>query len=59
MNGFDEVNKLAKNNPNIEFILPIHPNPNVQKYKHLLTEVTVIETIISFKIIRYFSKNVS
>lgn len=42
---FAEVNKLAKNNPNLEFILPIHPNPNVQKHKHLLTNVNVIEPL--------------
>ena len=42
---FSEVNKLAKNNPNLEFILPIHPNPNVKKYKHIFTDVTVIEPL--------------
>lgn len=42
---FTEVNKLAENNPNLEFILPIHPNPNVQKYKHLLTNVSVVEPL--------------
>ena len=40
---FTEVNKLAKSNPHLEFILPIHPNPNVQKHKHILTDVNVIE----------------
>ena len=42
---FTEVNDLAKNNPDLEFILPIHPNPNVQKYKHLLTNVNVVEPL--------------
>jgi UDP-N-acetylglucosamine 2-epimerase (non-hydrolysing) len=42
---FTEINKLAKNNPDLEFILPIHPNPNVQKHKHLLSNVTVIEPL--------------
>mgnify|MGYP003114024913 CR=1 FL=1 len=42
---FDEVNKLAKNNSDLEFILPIHPNPNVQKYKHILTDINVIEPL--------------
>ena len=42
---FTEVNNLAKNNPDLEFILPIHPNPNVQKYKHLLTNVNVVEPL--------------
>jgi UDP-N-acetylglucosamine 2-epimerase (non-hydrolysing) len=42
---FTEVDKLAKNNPDLEFILPLHPNPNVQKHKHLLTNVKVVEPL--------------
>lgn len=42
---FTEINELAKSYPNLEFILPIHPNPNVQKHKSLLTNVTVIEPL--------------
>jgi UDP-N-acetylglucosamine 2-epimerase (non-hydrolysing) len=42
---FTEVNNLAKNNPDLEFILPIHPNPNVQKHKHLLTNINVVEPL--------------
>lgn len=39
---FTEINKLATQYSRLEFILPIHPNPNVQKYKHLLTNVKII-----------------
>ena len=42
---FIEINKLAKQNQELEFILPLHPNPNVQKYKHLLTNVNVIDPL--------------
>ena len=42
---FEEVNKLAKINPELEFILPIHPNPNVKKHKHLLTNINVVEPL--------------
>lgn len=42
---FTEVNELAKANPTLEFILPIHPNPNVQKHKSLLTHVNVVEPL--------------
>ena len=42
---FIEINKLASKNPDLEFILPIHPNPNVQKHKHLLSNVTVINPL--------------
>jgi UDP-N-acetylglucosamine 2-epimerase (non-hydrolysing) len=39
---FTQINDLAKQHKNIQFILPIHPNPNVQKHKHLLTDVNVV-----------------
>jgi UDP-N-acetylglucosamine 2-epimerase len=42
---FKVINDLAKENPELEFILPIHPNPNVQKYKPLLTNVNVVEPL--------------
>ena len=42
---FTELNDLAIANPDLEFILPIHPNPNVQKWKHLLTKVRVVEPL--------------
>jgi UDP-N-acetylglucosamine 2-epimerase (non-hydrolysing) len=42
---FIEINNLAKGNPDLEFILPIHPNPNVQKHKHLLTNINVIDPL--------------
>ena len=42
---FIEINKLAKNYPQHEFILPIHPNPSVQKHKNLLNYVNVINPL--------------
>jgi len=42
---FTELNKLALQNPDLEFILPIHPNPNVQKHKHLLKNVKVVDPL--------------
>lgn len=42
---FKEIDKLAKNNPNLDFILPLHPNPNVQKHKHLLKNINVIKPL--------------
>lgn len=40
---FYTINEIAKNNPEIEFIIPLHPNPNVQKWKKLLTHITVVD----------------
>jgi UDP-N-acetylglucosamine 2-epimerase len=42
---FDELNKIAEEHNEIEFILPIHPNPNVQKYKHILKNINVINPL--------------
>ena len=42
---FTEVNKLASNNLDLEFILPIHPNPNVLKHRHLLSHVNVVDPL--------------
>jgi UDP-N-acetylglucosamine 2-epimerase (non-hydrolysing) len=48
---FKELETLAIDNPNIEFILPIHPNPNVVKHKNLLKNVNVIEPLEHGKLI--------
>jgi UDP-N-acetylglucosamine 2-epimerase (non-hydrolysing) len=42
---FVELEKLANENPELEFILPIHPNPNVQKHKHLLSKVKIVDPL--------------
>lgn len=34
---FDELNRVAVAYPALNFVLPIHPNPNVQKYRSRLT----------------------
>lgn len=55
-NWFNELNKLAIANPYLEFILPIHPNPNVQKWKHLLTDVNVVEPLEHMNMIYHIKK---
>ncbi len=40
---FRALNALAAAYQEYEFILPIHPNPNVLKHRHLLTNVNVVE----------------
>ena len=42
---FYEINKLSLRHKDLEFILPIHPNPNVQKHKKILTNINVIEPL--------------
>jgi len=40
---FTILDKLAIENPTIEFILPIHPNPGVQIHRDILKHIRVIE----------------
>lgn len=40
---FAAFDKLARDNPEFEFILPIHPNPNVRKHAHLFEYVNVVD----------------
>jgi UDP-N-acetylglucosamine 2-epimerase len=42
---FDAINNLAKKYKELEFILPIHPNPNVQRNRHILTDVKIIDPL--------------
>lgn len=42
---FTVINNIAKSHPEIEFILPIHPNPRVQVHRNILTNVNVIEPL--------------
>jgi UDP-N-acetylglucosamine 2-epimerase (non-hydrolysing) len=39
---FKAINFFAKNYPMYVFMLPLHPNPNVRKHSHLLTNVMVV-----------------
>lgn len=42
---FEAINQLAKQNSKYEFILPAHPNPNVQKHLSILKNITVINPL--------------
>lgn len=53
---FIELNKLAMNNKHLEFVIPLHPNPNVQKYKHLLSNLTVVEPMSHDKLMEFLIK---
>ena len=42
---FNEIELLALKHAELEFIFPMHPNPNVQKLKPILKHVNVIDTL--------------
>lgn len=49
---FSVLNKLASDYPDVEFILPIHPNPQVQKHKSLLKNITIISPLSHIDLIK-------
>jgi UDP-N-acetylglucosamine 2-epimerase (non-hydrolysing) len=42
---FQEISHLANKYTDLEFIIPLHPNPNVQKHRDKLKGVTVIDPL--------------
>ena len=42
---FTQIEELAKQYKDITFVLPIHPNPNVKKHRHILKNVTVVDPL--------------
>jgi UDP-N-acetylglucosamine 2-epimerase len=42
---FEEINKLAKFHPELNFILPMHPNPKIRLHRNILKYVNVIEPL--------------
>jgi UDP-N-acetylglucosamine 2-epimerase (non-hydrolysing) len=42
---FNTLNRIAMNYPEYKFTIPLHPNPAVQKHRHLLTHVNVVDPI--------------
>jgi UDP-N-acetylglucosamine 2-epimerase (non-hydrolysing) len=42
---FEELNNLAAHNKDLKFILPMHPNPEIQKHRNLLTNVEIVDPL--------------
>ena len=53
---FKEIEILAQEHPELEFIFPMHPNPNVQKLKTLLKHVNVINPLGYAEMMKLLSK---
>ena len=53
---FEEIEKLANQYQEHEFLLPIHPNPNVLKHAKLLNKVRIIEPMPHPELVKYMSK---
>lgn len=53
---FYEINELAKQNKDLNFIIPLHPNPNVKKHSSILTHVNIVDPLPYDKMIDKISK---
>ena len=53
---FETMETVAAKYDNLEFLIPLHPNPNVQKHKHLFQKVKVVEPMSHKDIIKYVKK---
>ena len=50
---FTEIEKIANTYSEIEFMIPLHPNPNVQKHKDIFKKVKVVEPMNHEDLINY------
>jgi UDP-N-acetylglucosamine 2-epimerase (non-hydrolysing) len=57
---FDELNRVAIRYPDLQFILPIHPNPNVQKHRNRLTasNIRVTEPVGYLEMLKLIASSV-
>lgn len=53
---FTEIERLANKYQDIEFMIPLHPNPNVQKHKGIFKKVKVVEPMTHEEMIKYIKK---
>ena len=53
---FESLEKIANKYPETEFMIPLHPNPNVQKHKHIFNKVKVVEPLTHSDMIKYIKK---
>ena len=53
---FSEIDLLAKEYPHLEFIFPMHPNPNVQKLRPILKNVNIIDPLGYSEMMQLLSK---
>ncbi len=53
---FTEFEKLANQYSNVRFILPLHPNPEIQTHKNIFNNVEVIDPIEHIKLIEILKK---
>jgi len=54
---FKQLNHIASLYKDLNFILPLHPNPNVQKYKNLLTNINIVKPLNHQQLLQILSNS--
>jgi len=54
---FTELDKIAQKYSNLEFIIPLHHNPNVRKHKDLLKNVTIVPALPHNELLEIMSQS--
>lgn len=54
---FEEIEKIANCHPELEFIIPLHPNPGVQKHRHIFNKVKVVSPMSHEETLEYLKKS--
>ena len=54
---FKEINKAAQIHSDLQFYIPLHPNPNVYRHRDLLTNLSVIEPLSHNKFMQFLTKS--
>lgn len=52
---FTKLEEIANKYSDHEFLLPIHPNPNVKKYSNILQKVKVVEPLEHEELLKYLA----
>ncbi len=55
-NWFREIEKIANKYTEIEFMIPLHPNPKIQQHRNIFNKVKVVEPISHDETIEYLKK---
>jgi len=53
---FIAIENIAVKNPNLNFIFPMHPNPEIQKYRSILKYVNIVKPLCYEKCIKILSR---
>ncbi len=54
---FTELSKLAIENKHLQFIIPMHPNPHIMKYRKLLKGIYIVEPLDHSKLITFIRES--